>query len=61
MEDCWALGRRKKGEGSRIGPYFEEKNINDCEVLIDRIEKEFTLPVEIQKGVTFLSQYQPNN
>ena len=54
-------GEEKKGEGNRIGPYFDEEKIEDCEALIDRIEKEFTLPVEISKVVKFLSQSQLNN
>lgn len=40
-------GDENKGEGNRIGPTFEENQLDACEALADELEKFYGLPVEI--------------
>lgn len=40
-------GEEEKGEGNRIGPFFEENQLAECEKLADELEMLYGLPVEI--------------
>ncbi len=40
-------GDEEKGEGNRIGPTFDDSELDACEALADDLEKQYGLPVEI--------------
>lgn len=40
-------GDEDKAEGNRIGPTFEENQLDACEALADELENKYGLPVEI--------------
>jgi len=35
------------GEGNRIGPFFDDDQLEACEQLVDELESKYGLPVEI--------------
>lgn len=48
-------GNEHNGEGMRIGPTFEEDQLDLCEKLVDELEAKFDLPVKITDIITHFS------
>jgi len=48
-------GDENKGEGMRIGPTFEEDDLDSCEKLADELEAKYKLPVKISDIISHFS------
>ncbi len=44
-----------KGQGNRIGPFFPENKLQDCEKLVDEITAKYGLPAAIE---TIINHFQ---
>jgi hypothetical protein len=48
-------GDEEKGEGMRIGPTFEDSDLESCEKLADELEAKYKLPVKISDIISHFS------
>ncbi len=48
-------GDEDKGEGMRIGPTFEDSDLESCEKLADELEAKYKLPIKISDIISHFS------